>query len=271
MSERGGTTWEEAVQWLREQPDKRDLVRWCFYDDPLIEAARRFHGCSEWHATRQWLPDPPGTALDLGAGRGIASFALAADGWNTTALEPDPSSLVGAGAIRRLAAEASLPITVVQEWGESLPFPDRTFDVVLCRQVLHHARDLRLLCAEIGRVLKPVGTMVATREHVLSKRSDLDVFLSQHPLHALYGGENAFLLGEYEGAIRNAGLALVASLNPLQSDINLYPTTREDHRGRIARKLLLPRRLVTDWLLGKIGDRMTDPGRLYTFIARKSR
>lgn len=270
MSEPGRTTWEGAVQWLRDQPDKQDLVRWCFYDDPLLAAARRFHASSEWRATRALLPAPPGAALDVGAGRGIASFALAVDGYATTALEPDPSSLVGAGAIRQLSAEAGVPITVVVEWGESLPFPDATFEVVLCRQVLHHARDLDRLCAEISRVLKPGGVMVATREHVLSRRSDLETFLRQHPLHGLYGGENAFLLDEYEGAIRKAGLALVASLNPLQSDINLYPTTIEDHRARIARKLLLPKSIVPDWLLGMIGQRMTDPGRLYTFVARRT-
>lgn len=269
MSEQGFITWEGAVQWLREQPDKRDLVRWCFYDDPLIEAARRFHASTEWRATRALLPNPPGAALDLGAGRGIASYALATDGFATTALEPDPSGLVGAGAIRQLANEAGLAITVAEQWGESIPFADRTFDVVLCRQVLHHARDLDQLCAEIGRVLKPGGVMIATREHVLSKRSDLDRFLMQHPLHGLYGGENAFLLDEYERAIRNGGIALEASLNPLQSDINLYPTTIEDHRARIARKMMLPCLFVSNWLLGKLGDRMTEPGRLYTFVGRR--
>ena len=153
-------TWEEAVQWLRDQPDKQDLVQWCFFDDPLIEAAQRFHGSSEWRATRALLPATPGVALDLGAGRGIASYALAVDGFRTSALEPDPSHLVGAGAIRNLAWEAKIPITVVEEWGESLPFQDAAFDVVLCRQVLHHARDLRRLCKEIGRVLKSGGVMM---------------------------------------------------------------------------------------------------------------
>jgi len=262
-------TWEEAVRQLRDTPGQEALVRWCFYDDPLVEAARRFRDSTEWRATRAWLPPPPGRALDLGAGRGIASYALAADGYATTALEPDPSALVGAGAIRALSAEADVPITVVEEWGESLPFSDGCFDIVLCRQVLHHARDLPQLCREIGRVLKPGGVMIATREHVISRREDLPAFLASHPLHHLYGGENAFLLAEYEGAIREAGLRLKASLNPLQSDINLYPTTREDHRARLARQLFLPRALVSDRLMAFIGDRMKAPGRLYSFIAVK--
>lgn len=269
MTTTGGMTWEEAVQWLRDQPDQQDLVRWCFYDDPLLEAARRFHASTEWRATRQLLPAPPGAALDLGAGRGIASYALAADGYQTTALEPDPGALVGAGAIRKLSEQSGLPIRVEEQWGESLPFADRSFDVVLCRQVLHHARDLRQLCAETARVLKPGGHMVATREHVLSQRSDLGAFLGQHPLHALYGGENAYLLEEYQSAITAAGLELEASLNPMQTDINLYPATLEDRRAHIARKFMLPRAVITDWMLAKAGARMTMPGRLYTFVAHR--
>ena len=47
-------------------------------------------------------------ALDLGAGRGISSYALAREGWQVTALEPDPSMLIGAGAIRSLVAKKAM-------------------------------------------------------------------------------------------------------------------------------------------------------------------
>jgi 2-polyprenyl-3-methyl-5-hydroxy-6-metoxy-1,4-benzoquinol methylase len=262
-------TWEQAVSWLRAQPDRQDLVRACFFDDPLPEAARRFHTCSEWVATRALMPRPPGEALDVGAGRGIASYALAADGWKTASLEPDPSALVGAGAIRSLSAETGVPIDVVEEWGESLPFAAGRFDVVLCRQVLHHARDLGAFVKEVARVLKPGGVMVATREHVLSSMEDLPAFLASHPLHQLYGGEHAFLLSDYHGAIAGAGLSLEKSLNPLMSDINLFPTTVEDHRRRIAGDYRVPAWLLPDFVLRRIGERMTFPGRLYSFVARK--
>jgi SAM-dependent methyltransferase len=262
-------SWEEAVSWLKRQPDQRELVRACFYDDPLLSAARRYAESSEWKAVRALIPSHLGKALDVGAGRGISALALACDGWDTVALEPNHSPEVGAGAIRRLATEAGCHIDVVEQWGEQLPFADQEFDLVHCRQALHHARDLYQLCREIGRVLKPGGTFIATREHVISRREDLPAFLALHPLHRLYGGENAYILAEYVLAIGQAGIHLDDVLNPYQSDINLYPETRDSTKRRIARRLHLPEGLIPDLLLNWLGKHSNVPGRLYTFVGHK--
>jgi len=256
---------------LRSQPQHAELVKACFFDDPLIEAARRYRASSEWSAVRALLPRVAGNALDVGAGRGIASYALACDGWQTTALEPDASDLVGAGAVRGLAEEAGLDIQVVQDWGESLPFEDGSFDLVLGRQVLHHARDLPALCREIARVLRPGGTFLATREHVISRRGDIAAFLAAHPTHFLHGTEHAYLLSEYLTAIRSAGIELTGILNPLQSDINLYPETRFSIRRILAKRLLWPfPEMIPDALVGWLGGLLRTPGRVYSFVGRKN-
>src|SRR6266542_1569765 len=52
-------TWEEAVLWLRGQPDQVELVRAGYYDDPLTEAAERYRASTEWQALRTFLPPPP--------------------------------------------------------------------------------------------------------------------------------------------------------------------------------------------------------------------
>ncbi|MDR1367774.1 MAG: methyltransferase domain-containing protein [Candidatus Accumulibacter sp.] len=263
--------WEASVVWLRDQPEHRQLVRDCFFDDPVLRAAERYRASTEWSAVRAFLPNPPGKALDIGSGRGIAAFALARDGWETTALEPDSSPLVGAGAIRELSRQSGVAIRVVENWGERLPFDDRSFDLAHARQVLHHAKDLRKFCAEIGRVLKPGGLCIATREHVLSARADLPAFLASHPLHALYGGENAYLLREYIDALQSAGLSIRRVLSPLESDINLYPGSLVEARGRLAAKLKLP---LPEWFLNLLlswRSRLSAaPGRLYTFVCARS-
>ena len=144
------TSWEAAVCWLRAQPDQQELVKAAYYDDPLIVAAERYRASSEWQAIRQYLAGYSGAALDIGAGRGIASYALAKEGFAVTALEPDPSDLVGAGAIHSLADEAQLNVNVVQEFSERLPFSDASFDVVFARAVLHHTSNLGQACQIFG-------------------------------------------------------------------------------------------------------------------------
>jgi len=278
-------TWEQAVQWLRDQPDQQILVKACYFDDPLLDAAERFWQSAEWKAIAALLPSAHGKALDLGAGRGISSYAMARDGWQVTALEPDPSKLVGAGAIHSLAEQSNLKISVVSEYSEKLPFPDNSFDVVNCRQVLHHARDLAQTCREIFRVLKPGGVMMATREHVISKREDLKVFLDAHSLHKFYGGENAFLLVEYLSAMRSAGLHVQRAMAPLDSPINYFPMTPEQcfaHCtrpvaalvGRSTTNILFSQRhllgrVLMKWLVAALNQRDQTPGRLYSFVAVK--
>src|SRR3979490_1934901 len=114
-------SWEDAVIWLRNQPDQRQLVLDAFYDDPLIAAAERYFGSGEWQAVSHLLKGRAGRALDVGAGRGIASYALAREGFTVTALEPDPSAVVGAAAIRALPAEARPLVHVVEEFSQLLP------------------------------------------------------------------------------------------------------------------------------------------------------
>lgn len=280
-------TWEQAVDWLRAQPEQQDLVRDCYYDDPLLGAAKRFAKSAEWQAVTEWFPRDVGAAIDLGAGRGISSYALAAAGWSVTAVEPDDSALVGAQAISRLARESGLMISVRGDRAEALSLPDESFDLVHGRQVLHHADDLGLLCREAARVLRPGGRFVATREHVITKPADLPVFLKSHPLHRHYGGENAFELHQYVEAMEGAGFRIVRVLGPMESVINYFPTTheawcekcRKPIAGVVGRSLANlvgnERHALGRWILRGMAARLSKanqtPGRLYSFIADKKR
>jgi len=175
---------------------------------------------------------------------------------------------------------------VVEEYGEALPFEDASFDLVYGRQVLHHARDLQLLCREVARVLKPSGRFVATREHVISKPEDLSTFLENHPLHRLYGGENAFLLDQYKEAITRCGLRLRHVLGHFDSAINYHPTTYDQWRACCCAPLIrrigaratflitserhFVGRKVLGYLSSRVSNSLDVPGRLYSFVAERT-
>lgn len=272
--------WDNAVAWLRSEPGFEDLVRACYYDLPVLSAAARYESSDEWHEALKLLPATRGRALDVGAGNGIVSYALAKAGWAVTALEPDSSGVVGAGAIKELSDKASLNIRVVQEFGEKMPFVDGEFNLIYARQAMHHAYDLEQFCREAARVLAVGGTFIGSRDHVISSSNQLSEFLDSHPLHILYGGENAFTLKQYMNAMELAGLRVVRVLKSFDSPINYSPQTRATIAIELQRRLrrlpfgFLPAgflqfdiiRNISMTILSQIDRR---PGRVYTFVSIK--
>ncbi len=275
-----GLSVDEAVRILRADPTRADLVRDAYLGRDLADSARRFARSGEFVEVARLLGDRlvGATVVDLGAGTGIASHALLEAGaGRVIAVEPDPSDEVGRGAIARL--DPGGRIEVRDGYGEALPLPDASVDLIYARQVLHHARDLRRVAAECARVLRPGGVLLACREHVVEGPEELRAFLAAHPVHQLAGGENAFALREYTDAIERAGLALLRVLGPWESVINAYPMVKSveelsDHaRAALARRFGLIGRVaaLVPGVQALVRRRIqrTDPGRLFTFLAVK--
>ena len=270
--------WEDAVQQLINDKSKAEIVEANYFDQPLLGAAHRFSEGIEWKAVRELIGKPCGIAVDIGAGNGIVSYALAKDGWKTIAIEPDPSPLVGADAIRNLAMQAGIEIEVHQAMGENLKLGSNTASIVIARQVLHHANNLNEFAKEIARILKPGGIMVSLRDHVISGPHQLNSFLERHPLHRYYGGENAFEISVYRHAFISAGLTIVKELKSFDSVVNYAPKNQNDMRREIAGRLgpigfladhaLKPTMIMTAALkLLTLLDRR--PGRLVSFVCQK--
>jgi hypothetical protein len=124
--------------------------------------------------------------------------------------------------------------------------------------------------------------LVAAREHVISKESDLGRFLDNHPLHHLYGGERAFVLNRYVGALNAAGFDRLEILSPLKSPINLFPYTIDTLRDAVLDKLSeklpvrsLCRAVLSSDLIFKallsMGEHFDNrPGRLYSFVGYRA-
>lgn len=273
-------TWEEAVRWYRAQPGNEAEVRNNYFDLPVLQAAERYATGEEFAEVLRLLGDGNGRhILEPGAGNGIASFALAKNGWRVTALEPDGSTEVGAGAIREIARRSGLRIEVVEEFGEQLPFADESFDAIFARQVLHHAADLDVMLKEFARVLRRGGFCLATREHVADNAEQLDAFRNEHPLHRFYGGENAYPLARYLDSFAQAGLRIKNVWGPLESILNFFPGTEAERRQTLLQvaghSYFRLGRLVA-WSgdfqrrqLKRFTERDQTPGRIYSFLVQK--
>ena len=106
--------------------------------------------------------------LDLGCGFGRHAFEAARRGASVVALDAGRDEVEGVAATFAAMVEVgelvpgSLHANVVQGDALHLPFPDGTFDRVICSEVLEHLPDDVAAMRELARVLRPGGTMAIT-------------------------------------------------------------------------------------------------------------
>lgn len=104
---------------------------------------------------------PTDHVLDLGCGPGRALLELAARTPRGRAVGADPSELMAEIALernRKLVRAGR--VTVAVAGVEALPFPEASFDRVLCVHAVYFWPDLDRGLREISRVLKPGGRLV---------------------------------------------------------------------------------------------------------------
>ncbi|MGI9449951.1 MAG: class I SAM-dependent methyltransferase [Geminicoccaceae bacterium] len=106
-------------------------------------------------------------ALDLGSGVGRHALALAAIGFETSAMDASPAGL---DELRNAARTRSLNIDCRRAEMTALPYDEGSFDYVLSFNVIYHNDPtmVRAAIGEIARVLKPGGHYQGT---MLSKRN----------------------------------------------------------------------------------------------------
>jgi SAM-dependent methyltransferase len=118
----------------------------------------------KWERTLELLRAhlPCEAYLDAGCGDGRFLAAL-------PSLGPVPGRVVGTdisarilATARETARRAGVEPELVQANLEALPFPDGSFDLTLCSQVIEHLEEPDLGLRELARLLRPGGTLIIT-------------------------------------------------------------------------------------------------------------
>jgi 2-polyprenyl-3-methyl-5-hydroxy-6-metoxy-1,4-benzoquinol methylase len=157
-------------------------------------------------------------ALDVGAGGGGNSLALARHGCAVTAVEIDPLRL---GWLRTRVADHDAPIRVEDRPLEAQPADER-YDLVICNAVLEHVEDWQaFLDALLARC--PTGTIYLAWPN---RWSLLEIWADQH--YGLLGG--VFLTGRLRalqkpylrlrGITRDAWVVAVPSVGAVRSHLD---------------------------------------------------
>ena len=99
------------------------------------------------------------SVLDIGCNTGGEAISLQRLGFDMTAVDINEVAV----SIARERCEAfggNCPNFLVFD-AHDIPFPDDSFDAVVCWEVLHHFADLPRVLREIERILKPGGRGIA--------------------------------------------------------------------------------------------------------------
>lgn len=105
------------------------------------------------------LPGVPCAILEVGSSVGFNCLALSErfPDARIVGIEPDREACAVATAMSTDSGAAN--VQFIQGVGESLPFPEATFDWIVCHTVIEHVSDVDACIAEMARVLRVGGCL----------------------------------------------------------------------------------------------------------------
>lgn len=169
---------------------------------PRLAAWAEENGAREHRA--EALAPAVGRVLEIGAGHGLNFPYYPAAVTEVIAMEPEAS--LRALAVEA-AAEAPVPVTVVDGVAERLPAEDGTYDAVVSGLVLCSVRDLPGALAEVRRVLRP-GGVFCFYEHVRAQSRGFAAYQQVVDLVWPHLSGGCRVSRRTEAAIRASGLEM---------------------------------------------------------------
>lgn len=132
-----------------------------------------------------------GRVLDAGCGGGGMPLSLAEEADSVVGIDPADRFQDAGVRLGRERGMRNLHFALAD--GMRLPFPDRTFDLVLSHAVIEHVADAPLYLRECARVLAPGGFVyLSTAPYLSFAGAHLPRLKLQLPLHLMVGRRAAF-------------------------------------------------------------------------------
>jgi SAM-dependent methyltransferase len=119
--------------------------------------------------------------LDYGSGEGYGTATLASRAASVTGVDIDPEAIAHAQA----KYEAILNISFEAITDHRLPYPDGSFDVITCFEVIEHVPDPALVIAEIARLLSKDGLLLISTPNK-AEYSDKNNYKNEYHLKEFY-------------------------------------------------------------------------------------
>ena len=211
---------------------------------------------------------PKGHVLDVGSGPGGLAKKLASIGHQASACDCFPEQeWAHAGTVNYTRCDLA----------GGLPYPDASFEYVVCLEVIEHVENPMALCRELRRVLRPRGRLFISTPNILNLRSRVKFLLDGSFLFFNYPPiewevkegrpsvhVHPILYHELEYYLYRAGLEVRAAFSnlrsyswrllfPLEWSIRLYArhmTNRSHRPDRIPLDRIYTRILTDDLLFG---------------------
>ena len=161
--------------------------------------------------------------LEVGAGSGRDTLALAVAGARAVVLDYSPASLA---LVRRQAMERGISVALVQADALAMPFRDGTFDVLFHQGLLEHFRNPLPLLLENARVTAHGGRVIVDVPQTFHGYTIMKQALIL--VNAWFAGwETQFTPGALEALLARAGLRVKRTYGEFMVPGLWYRATRE--------------------------------------------
>lgn len=144
--------------------------------------------------------------LDYGSGEGYGTATLASHAASVTGVDIDPEVIAHAQA--KYGSDLNISFEAIT--GNQLPYPDGSFEVITCFEVIEHVPDPNAVIAEIARLLSTNGVLLISTPNK-AEYSDKNNFQNEYHLKEFYMEEFREFLQEHFPSVYFMGQRLIST------------------------------------------------------------